>query len=334
MLTKDNFPQSLRVDLEVAYQEGRKAFTDREYEALIELVPTTSSAKTEVFYGNKGRMNRFRSERQPKAFNEYKSTLTLDDWESTISVKRQVLDDDQSGGFLRRKVEDFGMVIEREKKQGAEEYLRDGVSQVSFDKTPFFGAVHVYTDSSGATHGTVWGNVNWGGSQLDATTVQLAEKHFAELKGDDDEVLGLRLSHLGVKRGSLNHKTARELANSQYTIEASSTKDNIFRGAFNIIPMDYGVGASEWYAFDLSQGDMKPVKVLTHTVSPGWGNMEYTALLEDSDTGFMRNEFMFGVFGRFDFNPGDPRVAYLHGSSSYSVTASDLERQRVLQPNA
>lgn len=333
MLTKDNVPQSLKTDLKIAFTEGREAFVDSEYRQYIEVVPTTSTAKTEVFYGNKPRLQRFRGERQPKIFTEYKQTITLDDWEQTITVKRQVLDDDQTGGMLRRKVQDFGNAIERSLKQETEEFLRDGVSILCFDKTPLFNQAHVYTDSSGVTRGTVWSNWNFGVSQLDATTLQLTEKHFAELKGDDNEVLGMKLTHLGVRRGSLNHKSARELANSQYTVESNTSKDNIFRGAFSIIPFDYGVGASEWIAFDLSQSDMKPIKVLSHTTSPGFDNLEYTQLLENSDTGFWRNEFAFGVFGRFDWNPGDPRTVYLYGSSAYSVTR-DLERQRVLYPNA
>lgn len=334
MLTKDNFPQALRADLDVAYSEGLDSFNDTDYLQLVQVEPTTSSAKIKVFYGNKPRMNRFRGERQPKKFNEYKATMTLDTWESTTTVDRTVLDDDQSGGLLRRKIVEFGEVVQREKKQGTEEFLRNGVSQISFDKTPFFNPAHVYTATDGSTYGPVWGNVNWGGSQLDPTTLQLDEAFFASLPGDDSEVLGMRLTHVGVRRGSANDKSAKELNNSTYTVEQNTFKDNVYRGSFNIIRFDYGFGASEWASFDLSSPEMKPVVVLSHTISPGWDSMEFTQMLQDSDTGFWRNEFAFGVMGRFDWNPGDPRTAYLHGSSAYSPTVADLERQRVLAANA
>jgi phage major head subunit gpT-like protein len=334
MLTKDNFPQSLKTDLKIAYQEGRDAFTGSEYREMIQVVPTTSSAKLEVFYGNKGKLQRFRGERQPKSFNEYKQTLTLDTWELTTTVKRDVLDDDQSGGMLRRKVTDFGNAVERSLKEETERFLRDGVSVMSFDGNPFFTRSHVYQDSTGATRGTAWSNLDVGLSLLDSTTLQLAEQHFAGLMGDDNEVLGMQLTHLVVKRGSLNHKAAKELSNSMYTVEANTFKDNIFKGSFGIIPVDYGFTLSDWAALDLSQSDMKPIKVLSHTVSAGFGNLEYTQLLEDSDTGFWRDEFAFGVYGRFDWNPGDPRTAYLHGTSNGTATApADLERQRVLKAN-
>ena len=80
---------------------------------------------------------------------------------------------------------------------------------------------------------------------------------------------------------------------------------------------------------------MKPLIVLSHSVSPGWDNMEYTQLLEDSETGFWRDTFAFGVKGRYDVNPGDPRTAVLNGVTTWTdPEATDNERQRVVNPNA
>lgn len=338
MLTESDFPQTLAIDLEIKFNEGRQSMANKDYRKLIEVVPTTSDAKKEVFYGDKGRLRRFRGERQPQRFNEYKALITLDDWEYTETVKRQVLDDDQSGGQLKAKVGNFGNAVETSLQMETEEYIRNGVSQRSFDTHMFFEPFHTYVDSSGLDRGVTQGNVHWGGSQLDATTVQIMQSHFANLKSDTGKVLGMRLTDVVVKRGSVNAKTARELANSTFTVEASTVKgqmtENVFKGNFNIIEFDYGLGASEWMGLDLSDPEMKPVKVLSHTVSPGFDNMEYTQLLKDSDTGFWRNEFAFGIFGRFDWNPGDWRTAFLHGSSTYNPVLADNERQRVLQANA
>lgn len=333
MLQPSDFPASMKADLETSFLEGREAFTERDYQAMIEVVPTTSDSKMQVFYGNLPRLQRLRAERQPRKFNEYKQVHTLDEWELTTTVNRKVLDDDKSGGALRARLTNFGNTVERSLKQETEEFIRDGVSITSFDKTSFFAPSHVYMTSSGATLGPVQANVNWGGSQLDSTTLQIREQGFAELRGDDSEILGMKLTHVAVKRGSPNDKAAKELSNSQFTVEANTMKDNVFKGSFDIIRFDYGLGASEWMALDLSRGDMKPINILSHSVAPGWSNLEYTQLLEDSHDGFWRNEFAFGVYGRFDWNPGDWRTAYLHGSSTYSVSG-DLERARVLKPNA
>jgi len=339
MLTKDNFPASLRVDLEVAYKEGREEVgSGVNYRNIIKIVPTTSNAKQEVFYGDKGRLRRFRAERQPKAFYEYKQAMTLDDWEYTTSIKRTVLDDDQSGGVLRNKVKNFGRVIESSLEAETFEFLHNGTSINGFDGKPLFSMFHTYIDSNGVDHGVTQSNLQLGGSQLDATTLQLEQSHYGELSSDQGKPYGSRLTDIFVKRGSANAKNARELSNSQFTVEASTAKGtmttNVFNGAFTLNEFDYGFGASEWFSADLSDPETKPVNVLSHTVSPGFDNLEYSQQLEDSYTGFMRNEFMFGVFGRFDWNPGDWRCINLHGSSSYVFTPTDSGSQRVLYPNA
>jgi len=330
-MVKSDFPEVLQVDLKVAFDEGREAATDGAYRTMIEVVPTTSSAKDEVFYGDRGNLRRFRGERQPQTFFEYSQTLHLDDWEMTHTVKRHVIDDDQSGGILRNKITNFGNAAEVSVQRETWEFLRDGVSVEGFDTASLFDVNHVYTDTTGATHGSVQGNINYGGSQVDATTVQIAEQHFAELTNDRSKVIGMRLTDIVVKRGSVNHKSARELANSQFTVEASTVKgtmtQNVFNGAFNIMATDYGFGASEWVAMDLSDASMKPIKVLSSTTSPGFDNMEFTVLLEESDAGFWRNEYAYGIFGRFGWNPGDWRSAFMHGSSTYSGFGTDNERQ-------
>lgn len=338
-MTREQFPESLKADLAVTYAEGRQARANAEWRQLCEIVPTTSSAKREAFYGGKGHLRRFRGERQPNTFYEYHQNITLDDWEMTETVKRQVLDDDQSGGFLKNKIGNFALAVDIELQRRTEEHLRRGTSYRCFDTNMFFSRNHVYTDSRGNTLGTLWTNLNTGGSQVDATTVQLMQNHFAKLMDDRDRVLGMKLTHLGVRRGTLNAKAAKELANSQYTIEVATVRgantNNIFQGAFGIIEFDYGIGDSEWYAFDLSDKSMLPIKILSHSISPGFDNMQYTQLLEESDSGFWRNEFAFGVFGRFDWNPGDPRSAVFNGTTTWvDPEDDDWERRRELEANA
>lgn len=336
MITKDMFPKSLEIDLEVAYKEGREAVIDKSYEQLI-TVETGIDKKDYVFYGARDRLRRMRGERQPNSFNEYKFTIAMDEWELTRTIKRNVLEDDKTGGKLLDKIRNFGSDVEKSKMMETWEFLRDGVSHIGWDGKQLFHEFHTYKDSSGVDRGITQGNLHTGGSQLDGTTVQLMQQHFSELRNDKNEPFGGMLTHVVVRQGSLNEKSARELANSTTTVEVSTAKGsgtaNVFKGAFDIMTTQYGLGASEWMGLDLS-GEERPVIVFTHSSAPGWNNMEYTQQLKDSYTGFWRNEFAFGVYGRFDFNCGDWRTAYLHGSTSYATTPADLERQILKEPNA
>lgn len=332
------FPESLRVDLDVAYNEAMKPTVNSDWRRLIEVVPTTSSAKVETFYGDKGRLRRMRGERQPQKFNEYKQTITLDEWEMTMTVKRDVLADDPSGSKLRQMVTDFGTEVASSLEAETWEFLRKGVSITGFDGANLFSESHVYKTSTGVTLGSVQSNLHRGGSQLDATTLRLTQQAMAQWTTDQGKPLGARVTDVVVRRGSLNAKTARELANSQFTVEASTAKgtmtENIFRGSFNIVEVDYGFGATEWAALDLSAPSRKPIKVLSHSTDAGFDSLEFSQLTEDSENGFWRNEYAFGVYGRFDWNPGYWYTAYLHGASDYTSTDSDLERVRVKYPNA
>lgn len=341
MLTAGDFPATIRVDLDVAYREGSDTGADETYRQMLRIIPTRSKAKEEVFYGDKGRLRRFRGERQPQSFNEYKQIVTLDKWEYTITVDSDVLEDDQTGGALSNKVRNFGNAVATSKEIETWEYLHNGTSIKGFDGQNLFDFYHVYTDSKGVDHndftGATQSNMHLGGSQLDATTLQLDQAHFANILSDKGKVMGMRLTHVATKRGSLNSKAARELSNSQFTVEASTARGqmttNVFQGSFTHIEFDYGFGASEWLSMDLRDGEMKPIIILSHN-SEGFDNLVFTQLLEDSDTGFWRDEFAFGVKGRFDWNPGDWRSVYLHGSSSYTFTPADSESQRILYPNA
>lgn len=341
MLYQNDFPMSMKADMAVAFEEGRIPVAQQEWRQLCEIVPTTSSAKKEVFYGDVIDLRRFRSERQPHNFWEYCQTITLDDWELTRTVKRTVMDDDQSGGYIKDKIRDFGHQVDVSRQRLAEEHLRRGTSYRCFDTNMFFSINHVYTDCKGASHGPTAPQANFhvGGSQVAASTVQRDASWFAHLVSDRSHPLGAKMTHIGVRRGTDNHKNAMELANSQYTVEVSTVKgtftENVFKGAYGIIPFDYGIGDSEWYSFDLSQASRKPIKILSHSISPGFDNLEYTQLLEDSDTGFWRNEFAFGVWGRFGFNPGDWRTAYLHGTTTWvDPDDDDFERRPELWANA
>lgn len=340
MLTGSDFPSTVRVDLEIKYSEGLKAVQDPSYLRLVEIVPTTSNSKVEVFYGDKPRLRRFRSERQPQKFNEYKLNMTTDGWELTHEVKKDELNRDQSGGLLMKKALEFGTAVETSKQIEFFEFLRNGSSIKGFDKAHLYDFNHRYVTSSGVTLSVAaQSNMHLGGSQLDATTMQIERQRYAEYLTDQNKTWGLELTDVLVRKGSLNHKVAMELNNSQYTVEASTVKgqmtENVFKGSFNIMTTTYGIGASEWISFALNMPEFKPVKILSETVNPGFDNFEFTAigLERESESSFWRNDVSMGVKGYFDYNPGYWFTTFLHGSSAYTFTPDDSESQRVLYPN-
>lgn len=342
-MNRDNFPSSIRVDLEIAYSEGMKAVPDTSYTKLIEIVPSTSNSKIEVFYGDQPRMRRWRGERQAQTFNEYKMNINSDQWELTKSFKRKDFANDQSGGRLMQKAKEFGTEFELSKQQEFFEFLRNGASIMGFDKANLYDFNHRYVTSSGATISAVaaQSNMNLGGSALDAATLQLERAAYAQYVTDKNQKWGLQLTDILVYQGSANHKAAMELNNSSFTVEANTVKgtmtENVFKGSFNIMTTVYGLGTTDWISFALNFPQFKPVKVLSETVNPGFDNPRFTTLgLEpsnESSESFYRGEVAMGIEANFDYNPGYWFTTILHGSSSYSFTPLNNESQRVLYPN-
>lgn len=340
-MNQTDFPATIRVDLEVKFNEGIMAVADTSYTRLLEVVPSTSNAKVEVFYGDLPRLRRKRGEKQPQKFNEYKFTLLGDAWELTTEYKREDLNRQQSPvNFLMNRASSLGTALEVSKQQEFFEFLRNGSSMKGFDGANLYDFSHVYKTSAGATLGVVQSNMHLGGSQLDTATMQLEQQYYAEIKSDLGKNLGLDLTDILVYQGSLNHKAAREISNSTYTVENSSSKgtftENIFRGSFNIMTTTYGIGASEWISFSLKYPEFKPVKVLSETRNPGFDNPKFVSLglNEESPESFNLGIVKLGYEAYFDFNPGYWFTTRLHGSSAYTFTPSDSENQRVIYPNA
>lgn len=336
---KNRVPKAVRIDLETSFDEGREVGSDGQYRKLLRMETTNGEGQEVVFYGDKGRLRRFKDERQPQNINEYSYLARVKTWEMTHAIRRETVEDDRSGVLLQ-KAQNFGTAVEESLDAYTIEFLRLGSSTIGFDKAPLFSESHRYVTSSGATVDSVdaQSNMNLAGLALGATSVQDLREHFANIKSDKDKPMNMRLTDILVKEGSDNQKAALELANSQYTVETSSARggftENIYRGSFNVMTTVYSIGASEWFGFDLSDPEMRPIVMLEHA-SAGVNNLEFTAQLEDSHDGFWRNSYAFGVRTRVGWNPGDWRSAYLYGSSNWSPSETlDNEYDLVEDINA
>jgi hypothetical protein len=343
-----DFPLSInRADLEISFHEGIKRVLDADFEMLLTLEESPVDTKRVTFYGDKPNMRIWKGEKQPQNFEEYKLNMFTHPRELTYEWKESELNrETDPAKHIRREVTTMGEAHQRTKQDLFWRCLRNGVSVMGFDKHPLYGPTHRYVNSRGATNSTVsaQSNVHWGGSQLDATTLQLEEEHYVNLRTDKNRQWGLKLTHVLVKQGSANHVSARELANSQYTTAISTAKGqntvNVFQGAFSILTTnDIEWGASEWASFALNlDSKFRPIVVLSETVNPGWDNPKFVATgLDDmtntSEGRFWRGTVATSIESYWDYNPGYWFTTRLHGSSGYSPTAFDFENQRTKQPN-
>lgn len=314
---------SLKADIEVAYREKRLKPADQVYRQIMQVVPTRSDSKAIYWEGARGRLRRFRAERQPSGSGAiYKSFAILDEWEHTKVYKKKELDDNPNGERFITDAGGFAQIIDRSLYLETVEALRAGVSRYSYDRAQFFSFNHAFVDEKGITRGDGWSNMNLAGQGITVSTIQTAQEYFSTFVDDTGENDAGVMTHVMVRRGSQNAINAKLLANSASSLDVNVNQGvvNPYAGAFEVLEVEAGIGMNEWVALDLSDPTNLPLVLLNHSVSPGIDNMEFSVLDESSESGFWRREVGFGVYGRFDWNPGDPRTAYLFGATTYSFS--------------
>lgn len=328
---------ALKGDIESAYMTSREKAVNPAFRQFFTVVGTNSDSKQIKFFGRRGKLRRMQGERQGNDRGPvYKMFASLDDWELTKVYSQNDLDDDPTGQFMLTDASGFANQVEKDLSSETMYALRQGTSRLSFDRVPFYSFSHAYVDEKGVTRGgTTYSNLNLAALGVSTSTVQVAGEYFANIKDDQGQPDPGKMTHAVARRGSTNAIALREIAKSVTTVESSKGQGtiNAWQGSFEVIEVDEGLGMDEWAAFDLSDDTNKPLIVLSHRKSPGIDNLEFSILGDGSDEKFWRRKVGMGVFGRFDWNPGDWRTAYLFGSSAYTFPAVDLTSQKNIDLN-
>lgn len=300
MLTKSEMPVSLEKALRSEFQAGRReALSQGDYYWNQITTVVGSNAADEKFhmFGARGKMRLWTDERKPEKFNEYSYIVTNKDYEKSIAVDRDLLEDDQTGE-VRRYVREWGWDYDRDVEDILLAHLRQGSSNLCYDGQYFFDTDHAEASSGTQT------NMR-GASLISASMVQDIVTRFTNFKDDKGMPAHSKFTHLVVYKGSSNHWASLELSQSAISIEATYNKTNIFKGLFQVIPVEYGITVNEMIALDLS-GMVKPLVV---TDRKGFRNPNFTALENTSDSGFHRREYVYGIDNRFGLGYYDWRKA-------------------------
>lgn len=293
-------PASIEKGIRNEFEKARQAYKPMtSWRKLTTVVDSKASQEKMVLFGEQNPLRLFGDERQPSKFAEYSYFITNKKYEKTLTIDRDLIEDDQTGMILQ-KARNMGVGYERDLDQLVLNHLGLGRSILCYDGQYFFD-----TDHSEKNSGTQSNKL--GVSLLDDTTLQVAMQQFAGFKLDNGQEYGGRLTHVVVRRGSANAKKAHELANSTYTIEANKGMDNYFKEMFQVVEVDYGITYNDWVAVDASSG-MLPVVLTDRT---GVENPEFVALEGDSKDGFWRDEWAYGLRVRFGLGFADWRTAIL-----------------------
>jgi len=287
MLNKGDIPRLLTSGLRTEFMKGVKT-VKTVYDQLTTEIPSTKSEEIYDWLGSTPRLREWKDERQAKAILEHGFTLKNKDYEATISVNKNALDDDQYGQI---KIRVNGMGVSA--KKGYDEFfvtaLEAGTTTLGYDGQYFFD-----TDHSEGASGT---QANYATSTaLSVANAKVVISAMMMFKDDVGGLVGINPTHIMVPPAL--EWTAREIFDPKGTGDTNANTS--LKGRLEIIVNPYLTLTTTWYVFDLSW----PVKPLIF--------QNRKALTFDTEDGaeFDRKEIKYGIDARFAFGYADWRYAY------------------------
>jgi phage major head subunit gpT-like protein len=265
------------------------------FQDLATRIQSTSDSETYKWLGSVPRMREWGTGRIAKGIGTESYSVENLKYESTLEVDRDEIADDKTGQ-IRVRIAELAERAATHKDFLIAQLLINGESAGfhSYDGVPFFADNHV----SGAS-GAQDNNLTADAIDPDDPT---AEEFKAALKAAIGTMLGFKDDQgdpMSISAGSLvcvvptrMYLTALEAVNATIV----SNTSNVLQGAARIIAFPWLSDASKWYLLK-TDGVIRPL--IFQDREP----VEFTALTEDSDEGFRREKFLYGVRARY-------RIAY------------------------
>ncbi|MBK8268024.1 MAG: Mu-like prophage major head subunit gpT family protein [Planctomycetes bacterium] len=223
-------------------------------------------------------------------------------YEATLEVDRDEISDDQTGQ-IRLRVSELAQRAATHKDYLIAQLLTLGetAGNNSYDGVSFFNATH----ASGAS-GNQSNLLTYNAVATDAPTVPefkeaLKEAIAAMLGYKDDQGEPMMLSAAGLV--CVVPATMLFVATEAINATIINNQTNVLAGIASVVSFPWLTDASKWYL-------MKTDGVVRPFIFQDREPIEFNALTEDSDEGFRREKFLFGVRARY-------RMAY--GYWQYAV---------------
>lgn len=279
------------------------------------VVPSTTAVETYGWLGQTPKMREWRGERylkDMKAFAAYTVTNRL--WESTIAIERSAVEDDNHGQIMLRVQEladeynrfldelVFGMLV----NSNATSF---SIGDDTFSTLAFDGYALAHASSHDLGGGAI---VNKGTAALTSLNVATVMGVMNVYKGDlgkylqvDPDVLvvppKLKINALSIANSAINVVDAVTTGAANIYIQPTAYESQL-KGMLDVITTPYfaadAAGNTQNWALIDSRLRLRPIIVQQRTP------VEFTELQNESEPGFMRDCYCYGVRARFAVAPG------------------------------
>lgn len=282
---------TIRKGLRAAFM---KAFDNAENPAdVMPFILETNSDGNDEEYGWLGQapsLTEWVDERNLRALNDFEYTIPNKDYEGTLQVNRNSLKDDRMGAVQVR-ISDLARKARIHPRKLAIEAVEAGTTELCYDGQPFFSASHVEGDS-----GTQSNLLTGTGTSLAQLQADIDAAETAMLSYKDDT--GEPYNEGSVKIGIMCHPTLKRKFNELNTSTQINSSDNSMKGRISLITSSSRfTDVNDWYLADISEG-LKPL------IKQNRQDPEFNSLEGDSDNGFMRKQYLYGIDYRVGFGYG------------------------------
>jgi phage major head subunit gpT-like protein len=264
------------------------------YPQVATIIPSSKDKETYGWLGALPMMREWIDERLPRGLAAHDFTIENKNWELSISVDRNALDDDQYGQ-IKARITAMGEEAARHIDQLVFGLLGDGFTTLCYDGQNFFDTDHP-VDGGASTQS------NKGTAALSATNYALARAAMMSFKDDQGKVMGIVPDILLVP--PMLEETARQILNSDfYPAFGEGNSANPWKGSAELIVSPHLNSASNWFLLCTKRAVKPAILQMRKEVS-------FSALEDNSERGFIRREFIYGADARYNVGLGMWQFAY------------------------
>ena len=294
-LVTSDIPELLTAGLKTAFFETFGA-GEAQWDKVATLVPSTRDTEGYAWLGALPGVREFVDERRPGDLAPYHYAIQNRTWESTIAVERAALEDDQYGQIALR-VRQMALTARQHLDGIVFGLLGQGFVQPGYDGVPFFGA-HSQGDAAAQS--------NKGADALSAQSLQAAITAMMRFTDDRGRPAGTRPDLLVVPP-ELFWEASTLLGSAFFPDPLQGASQDLaanpLRGMLTLLATPYLASPASWYLLDTS----REVRALVLQMRK---EFEFSALEGASETGFLRDQYLYGVRARYNVGFGDWRAAY------------------------
>lgn len=273
------------------------------YQDLATRIQSNSDSETYRWLGSLPRMREWGTGRLARGVGGESYSIENLKYESTLEIDRDEIADDKTGQ-IRIRIGELASRAATHKDYLIAQLLISGETSGfnSYDGVTFFNNAHV-SGSSGSQDNLLTSEAVLPDSPTVAEfkeALKLAIATLLGFKDDQGEPMAITATGLVCVVPTTMYLTALEAVSAAMVASTS----NVLQGAARVIAFPWLTDVSKWYL-------LKTDGVIRPFIFQDREPVEFTALTEDSDEGFRREKFLYGVRARY-------RLAY--GYWQYAVS--------------